>query len=106
MALASRDLRARILAPRERYSAREPSPKAATPIRAPAAAGPMTRVTWTLMLVMLAQFCLGVFTLLNVVPIGLASLHQAGACIVLVVMVYLVYLVQPVPLSAYRAESG
>jgi cytochrome c oxidase assembly protein subunit 15 len=56
----------------------------------------VSRVTMLLLLAVLAQFLLGVFTLLNVVPIGLASLHQAGACIVLIVMVYLLYLVQPV----------
>ncbi|MBV1878670.1 MAG: COX15/CtaA family protein [Pseudomonadales bacterium] len=44
--------------------------------------------------VIIGQFLLGVLTLLYVVPIGLASLHQAGACVVLVVMVALNYTVQ------------
>ena len=48
-----------------------------------------------LLVVVVAQFLLGVFTLLNVVPIGLASAHQAGACIVLLLTVSLVYIVRP-----------
>lgn len=53
------------------------------------------RLTSLLMIVVLGQFLLGVLTLINIVPIGLASLHQAGACIVLIVMVWLVYIVLP-----------
>ncbi len=41
----------------------------------------------------LVQFLLGVFTLLNYVPIGLASTHQAVACFVLLASIYLVYVV-------------
>jgi len=39
----------------------------------------------------LVQFGIGVATLLYFVPIGIASLHQAWACVVLVGTVYLVY---------------
>ena len=53
------------------------------------------RLTSLLMIVVLGQFLLGVLTLINIIPIGLASLHQAGACIVLIVMVWLVYIVFP-----------
>lgn len=52
-----------------------------------------------LVLSVLAQFTLGVFTLLHVVPLGLASLHQAGACIVLIVLVCILYLSQTVERS-------
>ena len=52
-------------------------------------------LTSLLMIAVLGQFLLGVLTLINIVPIGLASLHQAGACIVLIVMVWLVYIVLP-----------
>jgi cytochrome c oxidase assembly protein subunit 15 len=63
----------------------------------------VSRVTFLLLFTVLVQFLLGVFTLLNVVPIGLASLHQAGACFVLTVMVYLFYIV--VPVSAQAAKE-
>lgn len=39
----------------------------------------------------LVQFTLGVLTLINIVPIGLASLHQAWACVLLLTLVYLLY---------------
>ena len=52
---------------------------------------------WLLLLILLAiQFLLGVMTLLFYVPISLASLHQAGAVIVMLVLVYLLYVCQPV----------
>lgn len=38
-----------------------------------------------------AQFFLGVFTVLHAVPISLASLHQAGACLVLLVLVWTIH---------------
>lgn len=40
------------------------------------------------------QFLLGVFTLLYVVPIELASIHQAGACVVVLLMVNLTFRAQ------------
>jgi len=48
---------------------------------------------WVSILVLgvFVQFTLGVFTLLQVVPIGLASLHQAGGCFVLIVLVCIFY---------------
>lgn len=51
------------------------------------------KYTSALLVVVLAQFLLGVLTLINIVPIGLASLHQFGACVLLVVTVRLVYIV-------------
>jgi cytochrome c oxidase assembly protein subunit 15 len=47
----------------------------------------------SLVAITLVQFLLGVFTLLNYVPIALASAHQAVACVVLLVSIYLVYIV-------------
>ena len=52
---------------------------------------------WLLLLIALAiQFLLGVMTLLFYVPISLASLHQAGAVMVMLVLVYLLYISKPV----------
>ena len=42
--------------------------------------------------VLVLQFVLGVATLLAYVPVGLASLHQAGAAVVMLAMVYLLYI--------------
>jgi cytochrome c oxidase assembly protein subunit 15 len=42
----------------------------------------------------LVQFGIGVLTLIHVIPLGLASLHQAWACVVLLSTVYLIYVVQ------------
>jgi len=42
----------------------------------------------------LLQFCIGVLTLLHVVPVGLASIHQAGACVVVLAVVVLLYRTQ------------
>lgn len=39
--------------------------------------------------VVIGQFTLGVLTLVYVIPIGLASAHQAGACLLLLTSVYL-----------------
>jgi cytochrome c oxidase assembly protein subunit 15 len=47
------------------------------------------------MFTVLGQFILGVLTLVNVVPIGLASFHQAGACIVLLSILCLIYFSRP-----------
>lgn len=44
-----------------------------------------------LLTVVLLQFFIGVMTLLYVVPIGLGSLHQAGACVVVLALVVLFY---------------
>jgi len=57
----------------------------------------LKKTTMILMIVVFGQFMLGVLTLINVVPIGLASAHQAGACILLLVVVNLVYMIQPDP---------
>ncbi len=47
-----------------------------------------------------AQFLLGVFTLIYVVPISLGSIHQAGACVVVLCLVVLRYRVLAQPVSA------
>lgn len=44
-----------------------------------------------LLATVLLQFFIGVMTLLYVVPIGLGSLHQAGACVVVLALVVLLY---------------
>ncbi|MFT5209015.1 MAG: cytochrome c oxidase assembly protein subunit 15 [Flavobacterium sp.] len=43
------------------------------------------------MFTVLGQFILGVLTLIHIVPIGLASFHQAGACFVLISLLCLIY---------------
>lgn len=51
------------------------------------------------------QYLLGVFTLLNYVPIALASTHQAVACIVLLASIFLVYIVND-PETKYELSEG
>ena len=52
---------------------------------------------WLVLLVVLAaQFSLGVATLLFYVPISLASIHQAVAVVVMLVIVYLLYISKPI----------
>lgn len=58
------------------------------------------RAVLLLILAMAGQFLLGVWTLLAVVPVSLASLHQAGACVLLLASVYLNFL-----LSGTRAAD-
>ena len=52
------------------------------------------------MFTILAQFFLGVLTLVKVIPIGLASFHQAGACVVLISILCLVYFSRPLDAKA------
>ena len=57
-----------------------------------------TKMKWSTAAVacaLMIQFTLGVLTLINVVPIDLASMHQAWACVVLLCVVHLVYVVWP-----------
>ena len=54
----------------------------------------LRKYTMTLMVVISAQFLLGVFTLVQVVPIGLASMHQFGACVLLIALVRTLYIVK------------
>jgi len=59
--------------------------------------GQSRQFRWAVSLVFFAtlvQFGLGVFTLIYVIPIELASLHQAWACVLLLSVVYLVYIVR------------
>ena len=51
--------------------------------------------TLLLLVVTSVQFVLGVATLIYRVPVALGSLHQAVACLMLLVMIYLVYLSRP-----------
>jgi len=44
-----------------------------------------------LIAVLAVQFVLGVSTLVMYVPVAVASLHQAGAVIVMLVLVHLLY---------------
>ena len=46
-----------------------------------------------LLAAVLTQFMMGVLTLVKVVPLELASAHQGGACIVLLIAVHVLYLV-------------
>ncbi|MFT4676698.1 MAG: cytochrome c oxidase assembly protein subunit 15, partial [Candidatus Azotimanducaceae bacterium] len=48
-------------------------------------------LTSVLLLVVILQFVIGVMTLIYVIPIGLASFHQAGACIVVLTIVVLLH---------------
>lgn len=48
----------------------------------------------------LVQFLLGVFTLILVVPISLGSLHQVGACILLILTLRAINLTRPVKSSS------
>tara|TARA_R110002111_G_scaffold61851_1_gene102895 strand:- start:306 stop:1358 length:1053 start_codon:yes stop_codon:yes gene_type:complete len=50
-------------------------------------------VTFAMLGAVVCQFLLGVLTLIHVVPIGLASVHQAGACIVVLAIVVLLHVV-------------
>jgi len=51
----------------------------------------------------LIQFGIGIMTLIHVIPLGLASLHQAWACVVLLSTVYLIYVTQGVRVPAGQA---
>lgn len=54
----------------------------------------LTRQRWglhVLLSVVLVQFVLGIVTLIYAVPISLASLHQAGACLLLLATVYVIF---------------
>jgi len=53
----------------------------------------------------LVQFGIGVLTLIYVIPLGLASLHQAWACVVLLSTVYLIYVVQHPHMSAEQPAA-
>lgn len=55
---------------------------------------PIVRSTVMLLIIILMQYLLGIFTLINTVPVFLASTHQAVACLVLLCTVYLVYIVR------------
>lgn len=46
-----------------------------------------------LLTTVLVQFMMGVLTLIKVVPLGLASAHQGGACVVLLATVHVLHLV-------------
>ncbi len=52
------------------------------------------RAAWWVMAAVVAQFVLGVATLLAVVPVPLGALHQAGAVIVLALVLRFLYLLQ------------
>ena len=54
----------------------------------------MMRAAWRVMAAVIAQFFLGVATLLAVVPVSLGALHQAGAVIVLGFVLRYIYLLQ------------
>jgi cytochrome c oxidase assembly protein subunit 15 len=56
------------------------------------------RIKWASALLfgtLVIQYVIGVLTLVRVVPIGLASLHQGFACMVILALVYLLYVTAP-----------
>ena len=54
------------------------------------------RTGWTiLILAVVVQFLLGVTTLLLYVPVDIASLHQAGAVVVMLCLTYLLFTAKP-----------
>ncbi|MCH8038339.1 MAG: COX15/CtaA family protein, partial [Proteobacteria bacterium] len=68
---------------------------------------PRARGACTLVLAMaLAQFGLGVATLLLVVPVGLAALHQAGALALLTLTLWAIHVVRPAPGAAIVIPAG
>ncbi|MCB1692000.1 MAG: COX15/CtaA family protein [Pseudomonadales bacterium] len=68
-------------------------------VRLRSAPGLVPRAATVLFCAIVVQFGLGVATLIHVVPIPLASLHQAWACIVLVSLVFFLYVTVPGPRS-------
>lgn len=58
-----------------------------------------------LVAVTLGQFLLGVVTLVMAVPVVAGSLHQAVACLVVLMMVYLVFVTRDIPTPESRAEA-
>ncbi len=65
----------------------------------------LTLTTFVLLVAVIAQFLLGVMTLLHVVPIGLASLHQAGACVLVVATIVMLYSTKAEPARAVDPSS-
>jgi cytochrome c oxidase assembly protein subunit 15 len=66
-------------------------------------------VVWTaamLVTMVLVQYLLGILTLINYVPVFLASIHQAVACVVLLAAVYLVYLVRDRSVGVESGKTG
>ena len=55
------------------------------------AAGAQVRAAHALLAVTLGQFLLGVLTLVYAIPLSLASLHQAGACVLVLALTNLVH---------------
>lgn len=56
------------------------------------------RIKWASALLfgtLVIQYVIGVLTLVRVVPLGLASLHQGFACVVILALVYLLYVAAP-----------
>lgn len=55
-------------------------------------------VKWAAVMVLgtiLIQYAIGVLTLIHVVPVGLGSLHQGWACMVLLALVYQLFITRP-----------
>lgn len=59
-----------------------------------------------LLAAVLLQFMMGVLTLVKVVPLGLASAHQGGACIVLLAAVHVLFLVMRLRSEPRDRNSG
>jgi len=52
------------------------------------------RVGFLLVAAIVAQFLLGVFTLIMTVPVSIATIHQAGAFILLACLVYAIHVLK------------
>jgi cytochrome c oxidase assembly protein subunit 15 len=67
---------------------------------------PIVSASLVLVTLVVAQYLLGILTLINYVPVFLGSLHQAVACLVLLGSVHLVYIVRDVSgVSLNKLES-
>ncbi len=66
---------------------------------------PITRVSWGILALVLVQFSLGVMTLVLVVPIGLATLHQAVALLLIGFCVFANHMLYFHPHNRMRAKT-
>lgn len=67
---------------------------------------PITRVSWGILVLIAAQFSLGVMTLVLVVPIGLATLHQAVALLLIGFCVFANHMLYFHPQKPDERENG
>jgi cytochrome c oxidase assembly protein subunit 15 len=68
--------------------------------------GPVVWTAAVLVTMVFVQYLLGILTLINYVPVFLASTHQAVACVVLLAAVYLVYIVRDRTVGVESGKTG